>query len=322
MALGDPALRAVARLAARLPVGVDRRWPGLRSLKRMLLDRLRREVVVRDGLTVHLDRTDSLRLGMGDEHEPHVSRFLSAVLRPGDRVVDGGAHIGYLSLQMARSVGPSGAVHAFEPDPVNFRLLERNVAANDFPTIMPVQAALWSSCGRARLYLREDHHADHRLWDPGDGRPSVDVATVTLDSYFAGDDRPLRLVKLDVQGAELHALRGMERLLDRDPGLILLLELWPCGLRGCGSDPPELVTLLRRAGRETFRPGADGGLVPVDMERLLLALDPVSRLGRFRAGLRRRAEAELVCLPTGLEVAAARAGATPGAALAIRDGMR
>jgi len=305
LAFGDPALRTVARLAARLPVGVDRRWPVLRGLKRALLQRLRREVVVRDGLTVHLDATDSLRLGMGDEHEPDVCRFLAAVLRPGDRAVDGGAHVGYLSLRMARAVGPSGEVHAFEPDPTSFRLLELNAVANGLSTIMPVQAALWSSCGTARLYVREDHHADHRLWDPGDGRPSVEVATVTLDRHFAGDDRPLRLVKLDVQGAELHALRGMERLLERDPGLILLLELWPRGLRGCGSDPQELVALLRRAGRGTFRPGADGGLVPVEADRVLVALDPASRLGRLRAGLRRRAETELVCLPAGLDPEAA-----------------
>ena len=123
------ALVPVARLGARLPVLINRRWPGFRNAKSFLLRRLRRDQMVVHGHLVHNDATDSLRLGLGEEHEAAIVRYLDHCLAPGDLVVDGGAHIGYHSLHMARAVGSNGRVLAFEPDPANFALLERNLAA-------------------------------------------------------------------------------------------------------------------------------------------------------------------------------------------------
>jgi FkbM family methyltransferase len=262
----------------------------------LLLAHLRQEQVVTGGHLVYLDPTDSIRLGMGDLHEPGVVQLLQQHLQPGDRVIDAGAHIGYLTLEMARAVGGGGNVYAFEPDPSNFALLQRNVAANRYSNVITVQAAAWSADGRQRLFLRDDHHGDHRMYDPGDGRTSVEVDTVRLDSYFDGDDRPLRLVKLDVQGSELHALRGMTGLLRRNPDVIVILELWPRGLRGCGAEPRLVIDLMQELGLTPWRLNPRSGrLRPVDANRLLRRLDPSSPLGQLWAALRLGEDAELVC---------------------------
>jgi FkbM family methyltransferase len=268
----------------------------VRSCKRFLLDHLHQEQVVTGGNLVYLDPTDSIRLGMGDLHEPGVIRFLQQRLQPGDRVIDAGAHIGYVTLEMARAVGGGGKVFAFEPDPSNFALLQRNVAANRYANVVTVQAAVWRSDGRQRLFLRDDHHGDHRMYDPGDGRSSVEVDTISLDSYFAGDSRPLRLIKLDIQGSELHALRGMTGLLRRNPDVIVILELWPRGLRGCGAEPHLVLDLMQELGLKPWQLNPRSGrLQPVDARRLLNRLDPSSALGQLRAVLRSGEDAELVC---------------------------
>src|SRR5262249_11715247 len=80
---------------------------------------LRLTLVAGDPLAFHM-----LFLG---EWEPLATRVLSAVLSPGMVFVDVGAHVGLYSLIAGRIVGTTGKVLAFEPEPTNFRLLQRNI---------------------------------------------------------------------------------------------------------------------------------------------------------------------------------------------------
>ena len=287
----------LARIGARLPVVVNRRWPVLRSLKKYLLDRLRREQVEIDGHTLRLDATDSLRLGLGEVHEPEISKIMTRLLRPGDLVVDGGAHIGYHSLHMARLVGPRGRVEAFEPDPTNFELLEHNIAVNDYDNVNARDTAIWSRSCRKHLYLRDDHHGDHRLYDPGDERTRIEVQAVDLDSVLTSSLLSPRLIKLDLQGAELHALRGMQQTLLGAEDLALILELWPRGLRACGSDPRELFTMLEASGFRVWEIDRRGRAPKRrSAEELLKHLDAGSAAGRWRQALRSRDDVDILCL--------------------------
>lgn len=291
------ALVPVARLGARLPVMVDRRWPVLRWVKRFLLNRLRQDKVEIDGHTLRLDATDSLRLGLGEVHEPEISDNMARLLRPGDLVVDGGAHIGYHSLGMARLVGPHGRVLAFEPDPTNFELLEHNLAANGYDNVHALRTAIWSGACRKHLYLRDDHHGDHRLYDPGDGRTRIEVEALDLDSALALNPQPPRLVKLDLQGAEMHALRGMQQTLLGAADLVLILELWPRGLRACGSDPRELFAVLEASGYGVWELDRRGRAPRQSSAgELLQRLDARSVAGRWRQALRSRDDVDILCL--------------------------
>jgi FkbM family methyltransferase len=247
---------------------------------------------------LEVDPTDSLRLAMGDDHEPGLVGLLPRLLREGDLAVDGGAHICYLSLHMSRCVGETGRVIAFEPDPDTYRLLQCNLARNRCHNVRAVPAGLWSAVGRGQLYRCDHHHGDHRMWDPGGGRPSVAVERTTLDYELSADPAPLRLVKLDVQGAELEVLHGMEQLFRRSQLPILVLELWPRGLRGCGSEPRDLVDLLVGHGYSFSQLSEDGSApTPVDPVAFLRRLEPADRMGRMLARFRRRDDADLLCVP-------------------------
>lgn len=173
---------------------------------------------------------------------------------PGTVAVDVGANIGYFTTVMARAVGPTGAVLAFEPEEANVRLLRAAVRRTGLHNTVLVSAALGARNGRAALCLNLDNPADHRVY-PTNGQTHVsEVEMITLDHYLdtCGNTRPVSLIKVDVQGAELHVLRGMHATLARHPQAHLLLEFDPAMLREGGTDPEDVIAFLRERGFAPF----------------------------------------------------------------------
>ncbi len=127
-------------------------------------------------------------------------------------------------------MGPEGKVHAFEPDPANFALLKQNVGLNGCTNVTLHPFALSDRNETVQLYLSEDNAGDHRTWPAQECRQSVSVPTKVLDEVLGPSFR-VNLVKMDIQGAEGAALRGMTRLLARQARLSLFTEYWPFGLR-------------------------------------------------------------------------------------------
>jgi len=194
-------------------------------------------------------------------------------LRPGMRVLDVGANIGYFTLLFARLVGPAGHVYAFEPEPRNLELLQRNVARNGYTNVTAVPKAVSCVSGSQRLYKSPDNLGDHRLAHGMIGREWVDVSVVALDEFFASDVR-VDFIKLDIQGAECGALRGARALLARSTPLCLITEFWPAGIRAFGDDPEQYLQELSALGFRicVIGPGSRPQLVPVDEPRALHAL--------------------------------------------------
>jgi FkbM family methyltransferase len=175
-------------------------------------------------------------------------RLLRGCLRPGMHVVDIGANIGVYSSMFAHAVGVTGRVIAFEPDPLLFEALVANARANNLLHIVAYQMALGDKRGSGRLNRGLFNSGDNRLVAPGQHATgsAVDTQITTLDEFL--DGAAVDFIKMDVQGWEVHALRGMEKTLADNPRLQLYVELWPYGLRLAGSSADELFALITRHG--------------------------------------------------------------------------
>ena len=171
------------------------------------------------------------------------------LLRPGDVVVDGGANIGFLSLLAWQCVGPSGKVYAFEPQPGALELLADNIRLNQADNIIVVSKALWHETGTSKLY--EFDEADHDL--PSLGKRSdkqisreIIVETVRMDDVI---HQPVRLYKLDIEGAEWSAMRGSQQILFGDPPPHVIIELNPQTCEPFGHAAIEVVDWMLEHAR-------------------------------------------------------------------------
>ena len=197
-------------------------------------------------------------------------RLIAREVKPGMVAVDVGANLGVHTLALARAVGPAGRVHALEPDPANFRLLARAVH----------RAAAAAQAGEMDLHLSAVNRGDHRLHPDAAPRARVRVPVVVLDELLAGEPH-VDFVKIDVQGAEVAVVRGLERTLARNRAVGVLCELSPGLLRQAGSDAEVLFALLRARGLRLHRLGRDGTCTPVDDADALGAAEAAGYLNLY-----------------------------------------
>lgn len=193
------------------------------------------------------------RMAVCRAYEPAMTRYLRETLAPGMVVVDIGAHIGYFTLLAASCVGSTGRVVSFEPHPRNFRQLQHNVALNHYDNVQPLQEALAATPGTMKLHLAHDDTAFTTLASISSDA-TVDVKVETLDEELRrlGIDR-CDLIKVDIEGAELLALRGMTATIERNPRLQFVIEVHSAQIRELGGTAGELAEMLLGLDYELFK---------------------------------------------------------------------
>ena len=187
-----------------------------------------------------LDRLIALFLVKFKLNEAFEDKLFKSLLKPGMTVVDIGANLGRYTLTAARAVGVTGRVCAFEPDEENFSLLQRAIEANGCKNVLLYKSAVSNSSGRGVLFFCEEHRGNHRIFDGGAGRKRVEIETVALDNLFPPGTK-IDLIKMDIEGAEMAARKGMERILSENPDIKIMSEFCPHGLLKAGSDQKEFL---------------------------------------------------------------------------------
>jgi FkbM family methyltransferase len=135
--------------------------------------------------------------------------------RHGDTVIDVGAGIGEALLLFSSLVGPSGRVIAIEAHPGLFACLERAIEVNGLSNVTALQAAVTATPGGSVSITDEDAWYANTIMAPG-GPGSIEVPGLTLDEVVAEHSIDgIGLLKMNIEGAEVPALRGMSDSLDR-----------------------------------------------------------------------------------------------------------
>ena len=157
---------------------------------------------------------------------------------PGDNVIDIGAHFGIYTVALASQVGPAGCVLAIEPSSRAFAILRRNVELNSLGNVETIQAAVSDKNGQVTFFNTADPSRSSLVAGSGN---QEEVRAVRLDSLKA--PRPVRFIKIDVEGAEPVALRGAEGILRADRPIIQF-ESTPGTESAYGCEPDALWRLL------------------------------------------------------------------------------
>ena len=202
--------------------------------------------------------------------------FFVRNIRPGHRVLDLGANVGLFTLLFARCVGPRGIVYAFEPGPLSAVLLTANVMLNRYENVIIERAAVTDRSGDISLYVCSSGESDNRIdgmVDDHSHGSRVTVRGIALDDYFVAGEC-VDVVKMDIQGAEMVALRGMERLVSRSPNIQIVMEYMPASPAFYHTSPREFLTYIRSLGLNLYDLPEYGSEVPVTEDELLESIGP------------------------------------------------
>ncbi len=153
--------------------------------------------------------------------------------------------VGYFSV-LAHKAAPSVEIDAVEPHPTIHDMLEANLWVNDVPA-RRWRVALADEHGMLPMSSAPMNPGDSRVGQQSsDGRYDLVIAVESADRLFEGQS--FDVVKVDVQGYEPEVVLGMQAIVRRSPGIVLVIEFWPASLRDRGLDPEEVVNRYRSMG--------------------------------------------------------------------------
>ena len=178
---------------------------------------------------------------------PVVIDILSQV-RPGDVLYDVGANIGLYACLLAKK-RQTGQVIAFEPHPQTAKRLEENLSLNHLQSRV-FRYALSDSIGEMKLLINDDvPGAQGTLGKSDEMKDFITVSVTTADSLIEQGVIPAPdVIKIDVEGAEINVLRGMQQALDSDNCRLIYCEVHTGKLPQFGRTSAELSVLLKRHG--------------------------------------------------------------------------
>lgn len=216
--------------------------------------------------------------------EPELE-LIDRVVREGDTVIDVGANYGLWAYHASRAVGSTGKVYAFEPIPFTantFRLIGRalgflhNVelvnkgcgeAAGRVDFTVPVQDGGAISAGLVHMVGRDDARPGKEKHAAFEKTKRVTCDIVALDEFLPNVQR-VSLVKCDVEGADLYALRGARRLLEVHKPVVIV-EITPWFLEGFGLSVADVYGFFEGLGYACYRYDDGGRLVPTSASEIV-----------------------------------------------------
>lgn len=198
----------------------------------------------------------------GTYEAPTAALFVHLV-KPGNTVLDVGANAGFFSLLCASLVGPPGRVIAFEPIPSVQANLMANIAQNDFRQIEVIPKVVSDMAGTLTIYEGpEGHKGISSLRSLNSTSDTLTIEAIALDD-ITPEIGKVNCIKIDVEGAEMRVLFGMEKLVERDRPT-LIIEFTDAYLQSFGHSVSQMMEWLLVRRYELYRIEEEG-LIPLDL---------------------------------------------------------
>jgi len=212
----------------------------------------------RTGYWTELDLSwwaDRLTYFLGRWYDLPAQMVLDSLLKPGDRVLDVGANRGNFALYASRRIGESGRVLCFEPNPACVTMIKKAIEQNSISNIEVFNLGLSDSSGVLSLTIPKINSGEATFGASQYSRDdsySVDVDVVRGDSVVSAVVP--HFIKIDVEGFEPRALRGLAATIAKSSPLVLT-EMVSSHLARCGSSVEELVQLMTSQNYHGFAIG-------------------------------------------------------------------
>lgn len=266
----DKRLERIERLVAHVLSDVEE----VRGLSNVMLGPNRALASLATGQRIYVDPRDggcAINLLSEGKLEEEEFAALRRFLRPGSVFLDVGANYGLYALRAAPYVRPGGHVIGYEPNPQICRLFRDTIYYSGLTdTIEARELGVHDTNGVLRFHVDDSGPGGAHIVGPdaqaGSGR-LIDIRVVRLDDDLP-EDLIVDAVKIDVEGGEEAALRGMRRLIERSPDIVILMEM----IYGFFPDDAAFEAFARFVTDElkliAHRIEAHGRLVPVQLAAL------------------------------------------------------
>jgi FkbM family methyltransferase len=243
-----------AGIAARLRLGV---W---RSLHEPF------EVQWLEGLKLRLypGNETSQAIFITGRYEPNEFCLLAKILKPGMTFLDVGANMGLYSLFAARKVGNDGRVLAFEPSSREWKIAKNNVEVNGLSNVNLLHLALCDQAAEINLLVAPLRNSGHNTLGAFAYGTSLEcrerVPADRLDDVLRREALTrVDVIKVDIEGAELRALRGAVETLERFRP-ILFVEISERALRNQGCTSGDLLAFIAQQGYDLYNFDRQAGM--------------------------------------------------------------
>lgn len=199
-------------------------------------------------------------------------------LKKGMTVLDLGGNIGFYTILARSIVGPKGKVFSFEPFPDNANLIRASIKENSFTNVTVVEAAVSDRIGKDTLHLSPDACSEHSLLDLDfqynlePQQNEIEVQTLTVDDYLEKNvgDFKVDFIKMDIEGSESRAIKGMQKVLEKNKHLILMTEFWPNGFKEDNRDPRDFLEMLDKLNFKIYNiDSLEQKVVPVTVDEMM-----------------------------------------------------
>ena len=216
------------------------KFPGMRPIYDYLLQSfwMGDKVIEIEGSKMYVDFIEedpviqkTLQAYITTQHwDEATTKIFKQSINEGDTILDLGANIGYYSLLASQLIGKTGKVFAFEPEPRNFKILQKNIDLNNYNNIHAFQKAVSDENTSLTLYISEKDSGAHTIRPTKVEREfenEVKVEVVRLDDFLKDKTEKIDIVKMDIEGYEVEVLRGGMSTWEKVEKCKILIEVHP-----------------------------------------------------------------------------------------------